>query len=641
LKKNDEIELIALRKELYKIKSSTSYIYIQFLKKRFPRLARLIVYILTTILNFYRKAHSLPLNPKPETLPTKLLKINKKNLNLLNKRQKESSISKAKVRRIALVTAIANNYDELLIPNVIEDGVDYICFTNTPLNNYGIWDIRPIPYFHPNPTKICRFVKLNLHLLLNDYEFVIWKDANININKSCESWVNELVDNKKSLGVIRHPLRDNVFEEADECKSRNKDDHEIINKQINFYSKKRASISKMGLIESNFMVIKFTDRKLRKVFYNWWNELDKFSIRDQLSLPKVLSESNIKIHYLLPALKCVRTSNLFDYYTHEECRRTKYSTQINKLGSNIDPYNSNEMLNKSVVTFDATVYQKITVDVIICVHNALDDVKKCLNSVIKTLSRNHKLIIVNDASNQETTHYLKEFSSEKINIRLLANKKNLGYTKTANVGLKSSLARYKILLNSDTIVHGDWISKLIAVGERSDDIAIIGPLSNAASYQSIPSIKASTTNTAINAIPLGLSLEQINKFLSKSNSISSFPIFPLAHGFCLCIKSSLINEIGYFDEKNFERFYGEENDFCMRATNAGYKLAIATNTFVFHKKSASISESDRIIHMTKAGKKLREIYGKESIKLACLQMEKNPILELIRNETEIFFKKFK
>ena len=123
--------------------------------------------------------------------------------------------------------------------------------------------------------------------------------------------------------------------------------------------------------------------------------------------------------------------------------------------------------------------------------------------------------------------------------------------------------------------------------------------------------------------------------------MSSFPILPLVHGFCLCIKSSLLDDIGYFDEKNFETFYGEENDFCMRATNAGYKFAIATNIFVFHKKSASISESDRVIHMTKAGKRLREIYGKESIKLACLQMEKNPILELIRNETEIFYKKFK
>ena len=133
MKKNDEIELIALRKELYKIKSSMGYVYIQIFKKRCPRLAKLIVYFLTSIYNFYRKENSFPLKPKLETLPTKLLRINKKHLNLLNKRQKESSISKAKVRRVALVTVIANNYDKLLIPNVIEDGVDYICFTNTAL----------------------------------------------------------------------------------------------------------------------------------------------------------------------------------------------------------------------------------------------------------------------------------------------------------------------------------------------------------------------------------------------------------------------------------------------------------------------------------------------------------------------------
>ena len=45
--------------------------------------------------------------------------------------------------------------------------------------------------------------------------------------------------------------------------------------------------------------------------------------------------------------------------------------------------------------------------------------------------------------------------------------------------------------------------------------------------------------------------------------------------------------------------------------------------------------------MSKAGKKLRELYGTEIIKIACLQMEKNPILEVIRRETEIFFNTFK
>jgi GT2 family glycosyltransferase len=200
-------------------------------------------------------------------------------------------------------------------------------------------------------------------------------------------------------------------------------------------------------------------------------------------------------------------------------------------------------------------------------------------------------------------------------------------------------------------VDQDWIEKLVAVGESSDSIGIVGPLSNAATYQSIPEIRPtikksmnffskSNKNTVINILPNGLSIAQINKFVSRYHTKNSIPIVPLLHGFCLCIKASLLDDIGYFDEKNFAKFYGEENDFCMRSTIAGYKLAVATNVFVFHKKSASIAENDRVLHMDKAGKTLRNIYGAESINIACMQMEKNPILELIRRESKLFFKKF-
>ena len=131
----------------------------------------------------------------------------------------------------------------------------------------------------------------------------------------------------------------------------------------------------------------------------------------------------------------------------------------------------------------------------------------------------------------------------------------------------------------------------------------------------------------------------VNEFLEKIFIVDNFPEVPLIHGFCLGIKKKVIEEIGYFDIHNFKKYYGEENDYCLRSDLAGFKSLIISNTFVFHNKSKSIPRKERIIHMQKSKEKLREIYGVENIKTKCLQGENHPLLNEIRDKVKIFFNK--
>ena len=112
---------------------------------------------------------------------------------------------------------------------------------------------------------------------------------------------------------------------------------------------------------------------------------------------------------------------------------------------------------------------------------------------------------------------------------------------------------------------------------------------------------------------------------------------PLVHGFCFGIKKEVIDSIGFFDEENFKLFYGEENDYCFRALAAGFELAVATNTFVYHRKSRSIDEEKRVVHMAEAWKRLRELYGADRILAAYRQVEEHPLLERIRKEAGRYF----
>jgi glycosyltransferase involved in cell wall biosynthesis len=62
---------------------------------------------------------------------------------------------------------------------------------------------------------------------------------------------------------------------------------------------------------------------------------------------------------------------------------------------------------------------------------------------------------------------------------------------------------------------------------------------------------------------------------------------PFLNGFCYMIRGALLREIGLFDEGAFGAGYGEENDFSIRARQAGWKLAVASDAYVFHAQSRS------------------------------------------------------
>lgn len=109
------------------------------------------------------------------------------------------------------------------------------------------------------------------------------------------------------------------------------------------------------------------------------------------------------------------------------------------------------------------------------------------------------------------------------------------------------------------------------------------------------------------------------------------PFVPLVHGFCLSITADVINEIGYFDEEHFPRGYGEENDFCFRAENAGFILAIALDTFVFHAKSKSYVSNERVTYMRDGMSNFVAKHGAERIASAVKFMEENPHLQYMRN----------
>jgi GT2 family glycosyltransferase len=271
-------------------------------------------------------------------------------------------------------------------------------------------------------------------------------------------------------------------------------------------------------------------------------------------------------------------------------------------------------------------------DVIVCVHNGGKDVEACLQSLVRHWepTRLGKLILVDDCSGPEMAGYLAGFERDHGFVRRLRLEQQHYYTRAANAGLAQSDARLRTLLNSDTIVTPGWIGRIQEVFALSPEIGIVGPLSNAASTQSVPFVKSAATQTAINDLPPGVTIDEFAAFIARTGRDVPPPFTPLVHGFCMTISAAVIAAIGMFDEEFFPRGYGEENDFCFRAEDAGFVLSVAVDAFVYHVKSVSYSSAEREAFMRDGMQNLARRHGATRIRAAVAYMEGHPGLQRMR-----------
>lgn len=299
--------------------------------------------------------------------------------------------------------------------------------------------------------------------------------------------------------------------------------------------------------------------------------------------------------------------------------------------------NIGEIVFEQEISDKTPVVEDKKVDVVVCVHNALYDVKMCLNSVLKYSGSSYSLIIVDDGSAEDTRDFLADFA-KKNEVKLIRNEQALGYTFAANIGLRNSSGDYVVLLNSDTIVTSNWLNKMLCCAESDPKIGLVGPLSNTASWQSVPRISEGG-DWSENLLPENIDIQQWAELIAQESG-KIYPRIPFLNGFCLMIKRTVIEDLGFFDEEHFGRGYGEENDYCLRARKNGWSLAVADDTYIFHAQSKSYSNEKRKLLCDTADRFLAEKHDKAAIHEGVMYCKDNKILEGIRTRIETIPKRF-
>ncbi len=566
--------------------------------------------------------------PEPETPPEPYVPVDDQ---LLLERIREYKARKRPGNRIAVYTAMAGGYDSIPTPEELDPEVDYICFSDSILEGEHPWEMRPLDYFNADRTRITRYYKLHPHTYFSQYDYVIWIDSNILIRRNI---IHKLIETYKTGGnpiaTIRHPERNCTYIEARICSRSQLDDAKLIDAQIERY-REAGLPEKGGLPETNIYVTAPNDPRSIRLFAEWWQELENGSRRDQLSIMYVLFKNNLSYTPLFDNYEDGPRYNLtdFTYFMHKNHENLmfpsiyRYPWFISERRRSI----SDDLAARAAAL--STGDPKL--DVIIPVHNALPDLKNCLASVMPTLGNRQNVILVNDGSDQDTTAFLTDFVAafpEKI--RLIIHEKARGYTISINEAARSSSADYLVFLNSDTIVPPNWWRKLVRCAESSPDIGIVGPLSNAASWQTIPVLREGS-GYCINSLPPGVTIADADRICEETARPGFYPKCQLINGFCFFVKKAVFDRIGLFDEENFPTGYGEEDDLCFRAVNAGFVSAMAVDTYVFHAKSKSFGHATRQELCRQNQQKFLKKHPRSRLERECKTLEAIP--ELIRMRT--------
>ncbi|WP_059109776.1 MULTISPECIES: rhamnan synthesis F family protein [Pantoea] len=527
-----------------------------------------------------------------------------------------------KKAKVALVTAIIGDFDALFLPKYLEGDVDYHCFSDTVSDGYGVFQVHKPPYVDADPRRTARYIKTNLLKYVEGYDYIVWIDANVEINVRVTELVQRVSSSSHTLGAIQHPVRDNLFEESEEIISWKLDDESVVREQTARYESIH-NLRSAPLIESNVLVMDARDEKIHNFMRLWWNEINNYSRRDQLSIGYALEEANVTWQPLLAEQQSTRDSHEFALFRHG-INDWGPKPHIYSSWYNCAPKKTHDINLINSINVDG---EKLNLDIVVCIHNALEDVRACLDSLADMLSKAN-IILVDDASDIETKQFLEEYA-EKNSVTLLRQNQRLGYTKTSNNGIRSGNNQNVLLLNSDTIVPPGSLSKLCFVLNNQPNLGVVGPLSNAASTQSVPSIKGSAGQTAINSLPGKLSPAELDLHFEK-NWDQELVRVPLVHGFCFMVKRTVFEKVGLFDEQSFPHGYGEENDFCFRVADAGFDLAVLTNTYIYHAKSKSYASDERVRLMDDGMKALVRKYSVQRIQRSVSTMQHQPKLEVAR-----------
>ncbi len=213
------------------------------------------------------------------------------------------------------------------------------------------------------------------------------------------------------------------------------------------------------------------------------------------------------------------------------------------------------------------------VSIVIPVHNNSKYTYNCLNSILKNTQGAFEIIVIDDASSDETPKLLRNVD----NIRVIRNDKNLGFIESCNIGAESGKGKYLFFLNNDTIVTENWLEPLISAISKQD----VGAVGSKLIY---PDGKLQEAGGIIWNDASGWNYGRYDD--PDKPEYNFIREVDYCSGAALLVKKDLFEKLGGFDIR-FKPGYYEDTDICFSIRESGFKVLYQPESVIFHFEGAT------------------------------------------------------
>ena len=235
--------------------------------------------------------------------------------------------------KIAVFTAITGGYDNLMEPIYVDDELDYYAFVDEKsagllTGGRGTWKQIPIPSHLEglSDAKKNRYVKMHpdemLELTGKKYDYSVYIDGCFRITCDIKPLVYSLIEDGRTVAIHTNDSWDCAYTEAALMALRLVADPELIRRQMKFY-RDEGFPEHFGSFENPVIIRKCGDTELQVIMESWWQQVERFTQRDQLSLPYALWKNHKDKSYVFPLGGNVWKSPYFITYEHGEVRNYK------------------------------------------------------------------------------------------------------------------------------------------------------------------------------------------------------------------------------------------------------------------------------------------------------------------------------
>ncbi len=216
------------------------------------------------------------------------------------------------------------------------------------------------------------------------------------------------------------------------------------------------------------------------------------------------------------------------------------------------------------------------VSILVVNYNGAPLLPGCLNSLSKVSYQNREVIVVDNGSTDDSLQVLAAYSWVKV----VRSDRNLGFAGGNNLGLGHCTGAYVLLLNNDTVVNSEFLTRLCEYLASHPEVGIVQ------GKMVLPRFGGRLDVCGSFLTALGLPYHYGYFKTDQPKYQRNFPVFS-AKGACLLFRRELLEAAGgfLFDEDFF--CYYEETDFCHRAWLGGYEVHFVASPPIQHFMGAT------------------------------------------------------